>query len=432
VGALSDRTWLFKSRRKPFLLVGGVAGAVSMVAMLQLDVIARQVGVGLLVVAVIVVLLSDLATNVTFNPARSLVADLTPEGPDRVRGYSWMQTVSGIFGISAYVISISLGNEILILTAAAITLVFSVAPLFFMQEYPPEPQPARALGRPRQASAGFGAFKGLLPMSGFMVYGIFVAADKLVFDGRYAEAAVPLFLAVLGGTLLWGLAIVWRGRSNPSDENRLQKLLLGHGFAWLGVQAMFVMAFFFVRDFVVPNSPGVEVWANVFIRLAGNAEPTAADTAGNILSMGFLLLNIVGALLPVVLLQPLCLRWGKVQVHRAAMGSMAIGYVLVAAGAQSEILYYAGMLFCGIGWSSLISIVFAIFSESVDSKAMGMSMGVFNSSLVLPALAVPGLLKLSEAWGQHRWMFLLFALCLAVSFAFWCTVSERSVSSHRR
>jgi hypothetical protein len=59
---------------------------------------------------------------------------------------------------------------------------------------------------------------------------------------------------------------------------------------------------------------------------------------------------------------------------------------------------------------------------------MGVSMGVFNSSLVLPALAVPGLLKLSDALHQHRWVFLLFALCLAVSFAFWCAVSERADS----
>jgi hypothetical protein len=50
---------------------------------------------------------------------------------------------------------------------------------------------------------------------------------------------------------------------------------------------------------------------------------------------------------------------------------------------------------------------------------------VFNSSLVLPALAVPGLLKLSDALGDHRWMFLLFGASLAVSFVFWSAVSER-------
>jgi hypothetical protein len=56
-------------------------------------------------------------------------------------------------------------------------------------------------------------------------------------------------------------------------------------------------------------------------------------------------------------------------------------------------------------------------------------MGVFNSSLVLPALAVPGLLKLSETFGQHRWMLLLFAACLALSFAFWCAVREKDAPS---
>lgn len=103
-----------------------------------------------------------------------------------------------------------------------------------------------------------------------------------------------------------------------------------------------------------------------------------------------------------------------------------MGYMFIALGPQSEVFYYLGMLPCGIGWSSLISIVFAIFTESVDSREIGVSMGVFNSSLVLPALAVPGLLRVSEALDQHRWMFLLFALSLAVSFAFWCAVSERA------
>jgi hypothetical protein len=53
-------------------------------------------------------------------------------------------------------------------------------------------------------------------------------------------------------------------------------------------------------------------------------------------------------------------------------------------------------------------------------------MGVFNASLVLPALMVPGLLKVSNALQGHRWMFLLFAACLLVSFAFWCAVRERA------
>lgn len=428
MGALSDRTWWLGGRRRVYLLLGGTAGALSMFAMLRLDTIARHTGLSLLLVAVIVALLCDLSTNVTFNPARSLVADLTPEGPDRVRGYAWMQTVSGAFGVSAYLISIFFGNEALILVTVAITFLFSVVPLLFIEEpAPTRPAPRLALAG-GVAASGLGPFKALLPMASFMGYGVFVAVDKIVLGGALAGLTVPLFLLALAFSLAWGVGLVWQERATPSAEVRLRKILLAHGLAWLGVQGMFVMAFFFVRDFVVPGTAGGPVLANTFYRWVHGTDPVAADTAGNILSTGFLLMNVVGAVLPVLVLGPLSLRWGKVVVHRAAMGTLALAFAFIAFGATGERAYYVGMLLCGIGWSSLISIVFAIFSESVDSTAMGIHMGVFNSSLVLPALAVPGLLKLSDQLDQHRWVFMLFALCLAASWAVWCSVSESAPS----
>jgi Na+/melibiose symporter-like transporter len=428
VGAISDRTWLWNGRRRPFLLAGGVAGAISTFAMLELDAIAAATGVSLLVVAVVVVLVSDLSTNVTFNPARSLVADLTPEGEHRVRGYAWMQVVSGVLGISAYLISIFLGNEILVLTTVAVTFFLTVVPAFFIEERAPPERPERGQRVHAVDGKGIAAFRALLPMSGFAFYGVFIAVDKLVLDNALADLAMPLFIAVVAATVVRGAWIVRQGRSRPSEQGRLRVILMAHGFAWLGVQSMFVMTFFYIRDFVVPNAAG-SVLADVLYGLTNSAASTAADTAGRILSMGFLLMNVVGAALPVLVLKPLCARWGKVAVHRAAMGAMAGAYLFTALGTQNEIFYYLGMLLCGIGWSSLISIVFAIFSESVDASEMGVSMGVFNSSLVLPALAVPGLLKLSAALDEHRGMFLLFALSLAISFAFWCAVSERASPS---
>jgi len=434
VGALSDRTWFMKGRRRPYLLAGGVAGAASTYAMLELDSIAAATGLSLIAVAVLVALVADLATNVTFNPARSLVADLTPEGSARVQGYAWMQTVSGVLGISAYLISIFFGNLALVLVTVAVVFFLTLLPLLFIEESAPaamaanvaKPAPTTAgTGRAAQRATGMAAFKALWPMVGFLVYGVFVAVDKLVFGDALAAWAVPLFLATVLLTLLWGIGIVWQGHRRPSSQNRLRTMLLAHGFAWLGVQSMFVMGFFYVRDFVVP-AEGASVLADGLYQLANSATPaTAADTAGRILSMGFLLLNLVGAALPVLVLKPLCLRFGKVRVHRSAMGLMAAAYAFIALAPTNEVFYYLGMLLCGIGWSSLISIVFAIYSEAVDSREMGVSMGVFNSSLVLPALAVPGLLKLSDTLDQHRWVFALFAVCLALSFAFWSAVTER-------
>lgn len=425
VGWLSDRTWLWNSRRKPYLVVGGFTGAAALVALLKMDVIAEITGLSIFAIAIMVAVVSDLSINVTFNPARSLVADVTPEGPDRTRGYSWMQTVSGTFGISAYLISITLGNYALVWASAVVMALFSIVPLFFIKEPAPFVKPVDVvLVKPKKYS-DWSAFKSLLPMTGFLFFGAFVAIDKLVLANSMAGLYVPFFLAVIAVTLIWGMVVVWQGYANPSPENRVRKILLGHGFAWLGIQSMFVMAFFFVRDFVLPTTSSDTSIASSFMRLLSGSSPSSVDSAGNILSLGFLLMNLVGAILPVMALDPLCLRWGRVTVHRTAIGSMVLGYLLVSYGAFGEWFYYVGMLLCGIGWASTISIVFAIYTESVDPEKMGLNMSIFNCSLVLPALAVPGLLKLSNELGDGRWMFMIFALCLAVSFGFWCTVSER-------
>jgi maltose/moltooligosaccharide transporter len=422
VGWLSDRTWWVGGRRRPYLIAGGTAGALATFALLHLDALAAATGLGLLTVAVVVVLVNDLATNVTFNPARSLVADLTPEGPHRTRGYAWMQLVSGVFGISAYLVSIVFGNEVLLLTTVAVTFLLTVAPAFFIQET--RPAAPTSLAPEVEDRGDLSTFQALWPMAGFALYGAYVAVDRSLLEHALSAWALPLFVGVLGLAIAWGASRVWRGHLRPAAKHRLGTLLLAHGFAWLGVQALFVMAFFYVRDVVVAHANG-PLLADAFYAMWSDTAPAAADSAGRVLSVGFLLMNVVGALLPVLVLKPLCERWGKVAVHRAAMGCMALAFAAIALSPPTEAFYYVGMLLCGIGWSSLISIVFAIFSESVDSRQMGLSMGVFNSSLVLPALAVPGLVKVTEALDLDRGVFLLFAGSLLLSFVFWMFVSER-------
>lgn len=424
VGWLSDRTWWLGGRRRPYLIAGGTVGALGTYALLQLDTLAVLTGLSLLTVAVIVVLVNDLATNVTFNPARSLVADLTPEGPHRTRGYAWMQVVSGVFGISAYLVSIVFGNTVLLLTTVAVTFLLTVIPACLLAETPSRAAPTTSAATEAPDPGEVATFRSLWPMAGFAVFGVYVAVDRALFDGAWAAASVPLLLAVLALSLAAGGRLVRQGRRCPTPARRLSTLLLAHGYAWLGVQALFVMGFFYVRDVVVAQADG-PLLADTFYALWSDTAPAAADSAGRVLSVGFLLMNVVGALLPVLVLKPLCERWGKVAVHRAAMGAMALAFATIALAPPTEAAYYLGMLLCGIGWSSLISIVFAIFSESVDGRRMGVSMGVFNASLVLPALAVPGLVRIADLLALQGGVFLLFAASLLLSFLFWHAVPER-------
>ena len=103
IGIISDKVWFWKGRRRPFILIGGTLAAVSLLALPNIGVISTALGVdGILGVAITIALILDLAINISFNPTRSIIADVTPEGTERTKGYTWMQTVSGLFGVLAY------------------------------------------------------------------------------------------------------------------------------------------------------------------------------------------------------------------------------------------------------------------------------------------------------------------------------------------
>ena len=135
IGLISDKTWFWGGRRRPFILIGGTLAALMVFLLPHIDVVNDLLGVGnILVVAVVVALVLDLSINISFNPTRSIIADLTPEGEARTKGYTWMQTISGFWGVMAYLVGATLGNDLLISLGAFIVFAFSVVPMFFIKE----------------------------------------------------------------------------------------------------------------------------------------------------------------------------------------------------------------------------------------------------------------------------------------------------------
>jgi MFS family permease len=135
VGLISDKVWFWGGRRRPFVLIGGVLAAGMLIALPNIDVITARLGIGsLLAVAIAVALTLDLAINISFNPTRSIIADVTPEGNPRTKGYTWMQTISGFFGVLAYLIGATAGNYVLIYSGVALVFLFSFVPMFFITE----------------------------------------------------------------------------------------------------------------------------------------------------------------------------------------------------------------------------------------------------------------------------------------------------------
>ncbi|MGZ5832644.1 MAG: MFS transporter [Telluria sp.] len=135
IGIVSDKTWFWGGRRRPFILIGGTLAALMVFLLPRIDQVANVLGISnLIVVAVFVAVTLDLSINISFNPTRSIIADVTPEGTPRLRGYTWMQTISGFFGVLAYVIGGQFGNYLLMDLGIGIVFLFSVIPAFFITE----------------------------------------------------------------------------------------------------------------------------------------------------------------------------------------------------------------------------------------------------------------------------------------------------------
>ena len=196
IGLISDKAWFWGGRRRPFILIGGTLASLMLLALPNIGHISGTIGISsLLAVAVIVALTLDLAINISFNPTRSLIADVTPDGTPRTKGYTWMQTISGFFGVMAYVMGALFGNYLLIYVGVLLVFLFSVIPTLFVTE-------------PRELHTG---------ESG---------------DISTHKESTP-------ARTKWG---------------QLMRLYVAHGFSWIGVQTMFVYIIAFIQQKLLPTT----------------------------------------------------------------------------------------------------------------------------------------------------------------------------------
>ncbi|WP_371374912.1 MFS transporter [Thalassotalea aquiviva] len=403
IGIISDKVWLWNGRRRPFIVIGGALAGLMLLALPSIDIVSSAMGIeNLLTMAIVIALTLDLAINVSFNPTRSIIADVTPEGNKRTQGYTWMQTVSGTFGILAYAIGAIWGNYVLIYFGAVLVLLLSLIPPFFITE--PKTLPVK--DEDQQGSLSFiEVMINIRPLWGFIIYDLYALIRQL--SGQqvthYWAEIVCLLL-----TVLFVLQTLVAKEDDKTDSEAgligFRKVLAAHSFSWVGVQTMFVFMFAFLQD----KMPSI-----------GDKE------LGQVISIAFLILSIVAAYLPALLLEPMARRFGRVRVHTMAIASMALGYLAIAMMANNQYTLYVLMAILGVGWSSIISLVFAIMTEKIDQNKMGMYMGLFNLSVVLPQLLVSlGIGLFISQSDDKSAIFYIATGALALSALCWSRVKE--------
>jgi MFS family permease len=141
-------------------------------------------------------------------------------------------------------------------------------------------------------------------------------------------------------------------------------------------------------------------------------------------------LNAVAAVLPVLMLQPLAHKFGAVKTHAWCIASMSAGYFALSfLGGQSMAIYML-MALLGVGWSATISLPFAIMSRKVEQSKMGLYMGLFNLSVVLPQLvASVGVGLIVNNAEDKNILFIICGVCLAISAVCWMGVKEEKLET---
>jgi len=396
IGYMSDRTWTRWGRRRPFFMIGAVLTTLALLVMPNSPTL--WIAAGTLWVL-------DASINVSMEPFRAFVGDqLSPR--QRPTGYAMQSFFIGVGAVVASFLPYILAQLGVANTAAPGEVPDTVRYAFYFggavllaaitwtvvstREYSPaqlaafddaEP-PAYHAAPAVSAQAPWGQ------AAGWLLAGVVMAAliawrqgDKMLYVLAGLCAGYGLLLglarALPGAHML--TTIVGDLRAMPGTMRRLAWVQF---FSWFALFAMWIYATAAVAGThfgsTDPLSPAYNAGANWVGVLFGAYNGFAA----------------LAALVIPLLVRAIGLRW-----------SHLVNLWLGAAGLVSLMLIddprwlLASMVGVGFAWASILSLPYALLSDSVPAAKMGVYMGIFNFFIVIPQLVAASALGFAlRAW----------------------------------
>ena len=339
VGAASDKTWNRLGRRSPYILFGAIVSMLAMFFMPNAPMIVKTGSA--LVFGVVMLALMDGSFNVTFQPFRALVADMTPEEQRNV-GYSvqsFLINVGAVIGSALPFILTALGiaNEAeggnvapsviwSFYIGGSLLLISVLVTVIKTKEYPPEE---------------------------FEAYNNITEEDKTNKEG------------------------FWKLLTNmPSTMKQLSIVQL---FSWFPLFLLWVYSTTAISQhyFGVPIDFNAETETNMDIR-------RAFDEAGNWVGMCFAMYSLVAALFSVIIPKLISLTSRKI-VYAGALLLGGIGFISTMMF-NNQYMLLLSMVGVGIAWAGILAMPYTILSGALPAKRMGIYMGLFNLTVVVPQI----------------------------------------------
>lgn len=355
VGSASDRTWNRFGRRGPYILGGAIVAALAMFLMPNASIVVSVMPVlffGLLMFA-----LMDGSFNITMQPFRALVADMTPS-EQRNLGYSTQSFLINAGAVLGSILPFILTNALNIANTSepgtvapsviwsfyiggSVLLLSVIWTVFRTKEHPPKE---------------YAEYKGL---------------DQ-------QQETDPKYKGIIGFFRLLKI----------TPKTMLQ-LAIVQFFSWFALYIMWVY-----------TTPAVSqhVWGEAIGESASQGAQDAGDWVG-ILFAGYSLFAAIFS----TRMSELANKLGRKTVYSSALLIGGIAYIstLFFKGGEmihlnllftevdvplSGIWWLLPMVGIGIAWAAILAMPYAILSESIPSDKMGVFMGIFNFTIAGPQI----------------------------------------------
>ncbi len=388
VGYLSDRTWNRFGRRRPYFMVGALFTTLALLVMPNSPTL--WIAAGTLWVL-------DASINISMEPFRAFVGDqLAPR--QRPAGYALQSFFIGVGAVVASMLPWLLAKAGVANTAEAGMVPDTVRYAFYLggvvlflaigwtvlrtREYSPQvlaafddAEPASATPAGEGVAIAAGSAWAWLLAGIAMAVGIHLAAgDRMLYvlAGLFAAyGALVLIARRLQPTRMLAV-IVHDVQHMPST---MRQLAVVQFFSWFALFAMWI--------YTTAAVTGVHFGAT-------DTSSAAYNDGANWVGVLFAAYNGFAALAAILipwLVRAIGLRWSHlVNLWLGAAGLLSL---LVIRDPQWLLLSMVGV---GFAWASILSLPYALLSDSVPAAKMGVYMGIFNFFIVIPQLVAASVL----------------------------------------
>ena len=325
IGSMSDRTWNWLGRRRPYFLVGAILASVALFLMPDSPVLWTAAGL---------LWILDASINVSMEPFRAFVGDKL-RIDQRTFGFLMQSFFIGVgasianalpkifsyFGVTGNAANgVPLTVQYSFKIGAVVFLFAVIWTVVTTREYPPENM--EEFERLRREKRGVGKFFGE----------IFDALKEM--PATMKQLAVVQFFTWLGLFCMWmfyGLMTSYHAFRAPNKDSALFNQGGEHG-GWMFAVYSIVC---FLIAFLLPQ--------------------LAAATSRKF-------------------------------VHFVALVCGGLGLLSVYFAGGSPNFLYLSMIGVGIAWASILAMPYAILSGAIPAARMGVYMGIFNFFIVIPEI----------------------------------------------